>query len=177
MHMRAKMNRSWLFGLSLCVVLGIGCEKTEEEPSGTAAAPIEPAEPAPLLPAAPTPPAGARVFFIEPTDGAEVKGPAVDGKVSLTVKMGAENIAVEEAGKQAQGAGHHHLIVDGEFVAMGAVVPKDDTHLHYGKGQTEATVMLTPGEHALTLQFADGAHMSYGPQLSANIKVKVVATP
>ncbi len=176
------MNKSWLSGLSLCVALGVGCEKTEEQPSGMAAA-LEQAEPtpapapAPAPPAAPTPPTGARVFFVEPADSAEVKGPAVDGKVSVTVKMGAENIAVAEAGKQVQGAGHHHLIVDGEFVAMGSVVAKDDTHLHYGKGQTEATVMLTPGEHVLTLQFADGAHISYGPTLSANIKVKVVATP
>lgn len=29
--------------------------------------------------------------------------------------------------------------------------------LHYGKGQTEAEVTLPPGEHKITLQFADGA--------------------
>jgi hypothetical protein len=34
---------------------------------------------------------------------------------------------------------------------------------------------LAPGEHTLTLQFADGAHMSYGPTLASTIKVKVLA--
>jgi hypothetical protein len=113
---------------------------------------------------------------MEPSDGAEVKGPAVQGKVAVTVKMGAENVRVEAAGTQVQGAGHHHLIVDGTFVALGAVVPKDDTHVHYGQGQTEATVMLAPGPHKLTLQLADGAHVSYGPQLSADIQIKVAAS-
>jgi hypothetical protein len=56
---------------------------------------------------------------------------------------------------------------------MGTVVPKDDTHLHYGQAQTEAQLMLTPGPHTLTMQFADGAHMSYGPQMSASIKITV----
>ena len=56
---------------------------------------------------------------------------------------------------------------------MGTVVPKDDTHLHYGQAQTEAQLMLTPGPHTLTMQFADGAHMSYGPQMASTIKITV----
>ncbi len=40
----------------------------------------------------------------------------------------------------------------------GAEIPFDETHLHYGKGQTEASVTLAPGKHTLTLQFANALH-------------------
>jgi len=56
---------------------------------------------------------------------------------------------------------------------VGTVVPKDSTHLHFGKGQTETTVQLTPGKHKLTLQFADGLHRSYGGKLATTISVNV----
>ncbi len=180
--MRPNMNGSWLSVVSLCLISAAlcACEKTEEQPSGTGApleqaAPAEAPESQPAEPPAVTPPTGAKVFFIEPKDGAEVKGPAVDGKVAVSIKMGVENVQVQAAGQQVQGTGHHHLVIDGEHIALGGVVPKDETHIHYGQGQTETSVMLAPGEHNLTLQFADGAHLSYGQQLSANIKIKVTA--
>ena len=53
------------------------------------------------------------------------------------------------------------------------VIPADDKHLHFGKGQTETMVKLPPGKHTLMLQFADGAHKSYGPGMSAKIEVTV----
>ena len=40
----------------------------------------------------------------------------------------------------------------------GEEIPFDETHLHYGKGQTEAAITLTPGKHKLTLQFANALH-------------------
>src|SRR5262245_295757 len=157
---------------AVSLLVAVACSKTEEESPGgaepAAAAPAAQAEPL-APPAPPTAPPGSKVFFIEPTDGAEVKGPLVDGKVPLKVKMGVEGIDLVPAGEQKQGSGHHHIIVDGEFIAMGTVVPKDDTHLHYGKAQSEADIALAPGDHTLTMQFADGAHMSYGPQLSQSI--------
>jgi hypothetical protein len=164
--------------LAVSLLLGaLACSKTEEEsPGGAAAEPTAPALQA-VAPALPSPPPGSRVFFIEPTDGVEVKGPLVDGKVPVQVKMGVEGIELIPAGEQKPNSGHHHIIVDGDFVAIGTVVPKDDTHLHYGQAQSEADLALAPGEHTLTMQFADGAHMSYGPMLSQTIKVKVVADP
>jgi hypothetical protein len=123
------------------------------------------------------PPAGAKVFFVSPSDGAEVKGALTDGKVKVPVKMGVANIVVQPAGEVVKGTGHHHIIVDGAGIPLGTVVPKDETHLHYGKGQTEAELVLPPGEHSLTLQFADGIHLSYGPALSSTIKIKVAAAP
>jgi len=115
----------------------------------------------------------ASVQFVGIEDGATVTGPLVDGKVSVHVGMGVEGAQVRPAGELEAGTGHHHIIVDGPATPFGTAVPADDRHIHFGGGQTEADVMLTPGEHTLTLQFADGMHRSYGPDLSTRISITV----
>jgi hypothetical protein len=179
------MRAPWLLALAL----GIGCGGQ---------APAEPAPPAPEAPPAaaapgadehvhPTPsaaapplelpavPAGARVLFVAPKDGEKIVGPLENGKVTVALKMGAEGITVQPAGPVAAGSGHHHVLIDVEPVAKGTVVPKDEQHVHFGQGQTEATLALAPGPHTLQLQFADGIHRSYGPELSAKIAISVGA--
>lgn len=106
------------------------------------------------------------VFFSEPADGASV--PA-----GFRVVMQIEGMDVQPAGEAVDGAGHHHLIIDGDCVAKGESVPKDATHMHFGKGQTETTLNLEPGKHTLTLQFADGLHRSYGDDWCHTIHVNV----
>ena len=108
----------------------------------------------------------AKVFFVEPKDGATV------GE-TVKMKFGNESLAVAPAGKVVPGSGHYHVIVDEGAIKEGTVVPADAKHIHYGKGQTEAELKLTPGEHKLTLQFADGGHRSYGAVLSQTITVHV----
>jgi hypothetical protein len=167
---------------SLALLLACG-EKPAEPAPAPAPAPAEPAAPAApaAAPAAPAPsnfelpsiPAGAKVSFVDLKDGATIEGPLVDGKVKVLVKMNAENITVKPAGQIEAGSGHHHLLIDTEATPKGSVVGQDPQHLHFGKGQTEAEIDLTPGEHALELQFADGIHRAYGPELSAKIKVTV----
>lgn len=110
-----------------------------------------------------------KVFFVEPKDGAEVTSP-------VKVRFGLEGMEIGPLGDMKKGLGHHHLIIDGKPIAKGQAVPADDKHIHFGKGQKETEVALTPGEHTLTMQFADGAHLSYGPEMSSTIKVKVVPT-
>jgi hypothetical protein len=165
------------------------CRQQPSEPPPEPAAPAaEPAAPAPApaapgheqhapaaAPAAELPaiPAGAKVFFKEPAEGAKLVGPLENGTIAVGVKMGAEGIAVKPAGPIEAGSGHHHVLIDGAPLAPGTIVPKDERNLHYGQGQTEAVVPLAPGEHSLTLQFADGIHRSYGPALAATIKVTV----
>jgi hypothetical protein len=124
----------------------------------TVAANIEP------VPAIPT---GAKVFFVNLKDGQKVKSP-------LKVEMGVSGMKLDTAGPIVAGSGHHHLLIDaGDSLASGTVVPKDSTHLHFGKAQKETTVNLSPGKHKLTLQYADGIHRSYGGQLSKAITVTV----
>lgn len=110
--------------------------------------------------------AGAKVMFTAPADGATVKSP-------VKVVMGLEGMTIQPAGELKEGTGHHHLIIDSDPVPMGTAVPADETHIHFGKGQTEAEVELKPGKHTLMLQLADGAHRSYGKQMSASITVTV----
>jgi uncharacterized protein DUF4399 len=117
--------------------------------------------------ALPPVPAGAKVFFKNLKNGETVKSP-------LKVEMGLEGLKLDTAGAIVAGTGHHHLLIDaGDSIPAGQVVPKDATHLHFGKAQSETEVTLSPGKHVLTLQFADGIHRSYGSQLAATITVDV----
>jgi hypothetical protein len=170
--------------ICLCLCALYACNQpssNEPAPAAEPAAPQPAAQPAPQPPppppvaALPEVPPGAKVFFIEPKDGAKIEGPLADGKVQVAVKMGAEGIAIKPAGPVEAGSGHHHILVDSGPLASSDIVPKDEQHLHFGQGQTEATLNLTPGTHTLQLQLADGMHRSYGPQLSSSIKITVVA--
>jgi len=49
----------------------------------------------------------------------------------------------------------------------------DDAHKHYGKGQREIDIQLPPGQHKLTLQFANAIHESYGPEYAVVKTVNV----
>lgn len=111
-------------------------------------------------------PAGGKVFFANLKDGDTVKSP-------VKVVFGIEGMEVKAAGQNERGTGHHHIIIDGGALNPGAVVPADETNIHFGGGQTETELKLTPGMHSLTLQFANGLHASYGPQMSATINVFV----
>jgi len=54
-------------------------------------------------------------------------------------------------------------------------IPNDFNHLHYGAGQTEADLELTPGEHTLQLLLGDRNHVPHStPIMSERIKVRVV---
>jgi hypothetical protein len=110
----------------------------------------------------------AKVFFITPKSGDYVS-------TKFRVKFGVKGMKIRPAGEDPldQTSGHHHLIINGDFVPAKMVVPMDKKHIHYGKGQTEDQIVLTPGLHTLTLQFADGSHLSYGEDLSSTIKVIV----
>ena len=112
----------------------------------------------------------AGVSFVEPKNGATVPE-------EFKVVMGVKGMAIAPAGEEKPGTGHHHLIVDAPPVKKGEVIPADEHHLHFGKGQTETTLKLPPGKHRLQLQFADGAHRSYGPSMRRTITVVVKAAP
>jgi len=111
-------------------------------------------------------PEGAKVFFVSPQDGATVTSP-------VKIQMGVEGMEVQPAGQIKDGSGHHHIVIDADPIAKGTLVPADEQHKHFGKGQTETELTLTPGQHTLQLQFANGVHLSYGEQMSSKITITV----
>lgn len=106
------------------------------------------------------------VSFLQPADGAIVSSPFV-------VEFGIIGMQVQPAGTMAPDTGHHHLLINADDVPAMAVIPLDETHLHFGKGQTQTTVTLKPGKYKLTMQFGNGAHQAYGPAMSQSIHVTV----
>ncbi|HVT85610.1 MAG TPA: DUF4399 domain-containing protein [Chitinophagaceae bacterium] len=119
------------------------------------------------VPGVPAVPEGAKVYFKNLKEGANISSP-------FKVQMGVDKMKVDTVGPVVAGSGHFHIFVDAEdSLPLGTVVPKDSTHLHYGKGQTEAELNLAPGKHKLTLQFADGIHRSYGGRLATTVNVNV----
>jgi hypothetical protein len=108
------------------------------------------------------------VVIVEPKDGAVVTNP-------VKVKMDLHKLKLCEANKETKNkkCGHFHLIVDGPAIPKGQPIPKDATHLHYGKMEKEAELTLPPGKHTITLQFADYAHISAGENMTATVGVEV----
>lgn len=112
-------------------------------------------------------PKGAEVYIISPKDGETVTSP-------VTVQFGLKNMGVVPAGLAFEGAGHHHLLVDTDTPPLGAPIPTDANHLHFGKGQTETTLELKPGKHTLQLVVGDMLHVPHDPPvMSKKITITV----
>ncbi|MFT7268954.1 MAG: hypothetical protein ACI905_001164 [Roseivirga sp.] len=109
---------------------------------------------------------GEGVYFVNLEEGAEVG-------TTFKVEMGVNGMEVVPAGEIIKNKGHHHIIIDGEFIPAAITVPANMTNIHYGKGQLETELTLAPGKHTLTLQFANGIHQSYGEAWSKTITVTV----
>jgi hypothetical protein len=112
-----------------------------------------------------------KVFFVNLKNGDKVTSP-------LEVVFGVEGMSVRKALEDLNDktSGHHHILMDHPqgYIQEGHVIPMDDKHIHYGGAQTKGIINLSPGKHTLSLQFADGAHLSYGKALSATISVEVL---
>jgi Domain of unknown function (DUF4399) len=109
----------------------------------------------------PSPP-GAKVYFIEPQNGAEISGP-------VTVKFGLSGMGVAPAGVEKKDTGHHHLLIDETLADDKAPIPADDKHRHFGNGQTETTITLPPGRHTLQLVLGDYQHIPHNPIVASEV--------
>jgi hypothetical protein len=106
------------------------------------------------------------VDFAEPKNGEVLSSP-------FKVKFLVTGMQVSPAGNLSANTGHHHLLINAEAIEQGKVVPADERHIHFGKGQTETILNLPSGQYQLTLQFANGLHESFGEQMSKTIEVTV----
>ena len=96
-------------------------------------------------------------YIVSPADGATVNNP-------LTVVFGLRNPwGVAPAGTKLDNTGHHHLLIDVSLPELTQPIAKDDQHRHFGGGQTETTLTLSPGKHTLQLLLGDFAHVPHQP--------------
>lgn len=101
-------------------------------------------------------PAGARVYFIAPADGAVVPG-------TFTVEFGLDGMAVVRAGDNTPDSGHHHVLIDTDLPDLALPIPADANHVHFGDGRSSTELTLPPGQHTLQLLFADYLHIPHDP--------------
>ena len=115
---------------------------------------------------------GAEVYIISPKNGAVVHNP-------VRVQFGLKGMGIAPAGTKFDNSGHHHLLIDTDPPAdQSAPLPATDKIVHFGKGQTETTLTLSPGKHTLQLLFADLNHIPHSPPLlSKKITITVKSTP
>jgi hypothetical protein len=84
-------------------------------------------------------------------------------------------MGIAPAGVNSEHTGHHHLLVDQEELPAPGV-PMSPPPLHFGKGQTETTITLEPGEHTLQLILGNYLHVPHNPPVvSEKITITVKA--
>lgn len=105
----------------------------------------------------------AHAFFVNIKDGDTVTSP-------VHIKFGITGMEIAPAGTNKPSTGHFHLLIDTELTdeQKKLPIPKDDQHLHFGKGQTEADVPLKPGKHTLQIVMGDGNHMLHNPPVMSD---------
>ncbi|WP_299923139.1 DUF4399 domain-containing protein [uncultured Pelagimonas sp.] len=115
-------------------------------------------------------PDGAYVYFANMSDGDTVTNPVI-------VIFGLSGMGVAPAGVEQENTGHHHLLIDRPPLGMGEDgkeemmmgLPSDDHHRHFGGGQTEVTLDLSPGMHTLQLVMGDAGHVPHSTPIVSEV--------
>lgn len=112
----------------------------------------------------------AKVYIVNLSDGAEVSSP-------VKVVFGLAGMGVAPAGTEKDNTGHHHLFIDRPPLGQGEDgadelangIPADEHHLHFGGGQTETMVELSPGPHTLQLVMGDMGHVPHSTPIVSDV--------
>ena len=107
-------------------------------------------------------PEGARVYIITPQSGQTLSSP-------VTVRFGLSRMGVAPAGVARDGTGHHHLVLDAELPPSDLPIPATEHYRHFGAGQTEVDLELTPGKHTLLLLLGDHNHVPHDPPVVSEL--------
>jgi hypothetical protein len=99
---------------------------------------------------------GSALYFANLKNGDVVSSP-------VNIQFGLRGMGVAPAGIEKAGTGHHHLLVDVGSLDVNAPIPTSDQHRHFGLGQTEVTLEMTPGKHTLQLLMGDQNHIPHHP--------------
>ena len=113
-------------------------------------------------------PKDALLYIIWPHDGQTIRG-------AFWCRFGLRNMGVTHAGDAYANSGHHHLLVDvSEPLDPKQPIAQDKSHLHFGAGQTETHIELSPGKHTLQLVLGDAKHYPFDPPVvSKKITVRI----
>lgn len=164
MQLEKIMSHRVIVILAGLAVLLQACESAQDEPTTPVSGSTgNTTSVAPRTPA----PTNARVFFVTPANGETVSSPVL-------VKFGLEGLVVAPAGTYEPKTGHHHLLIDTQLPPVDLPIPADENHVHFGKGQTETLIELSPGSHTLQLLVGDGNHVPHQqPVASETIAITV----
>jgi len=131
----------------------LGTEKSKKAAASDAPPKIE------IQPA----PKGAKAYFITPKNGDTV------GK-AFTVRFGLKGMGIAPAGFNVPETGHHHLIIDDKKLPQAGVpMPPTDNLKHFGKGQSETQLTLSPGKHTLRIVVGDWLHVMHDPPVASEL--------
>ena len=110
----------------------------------------------------------ANVYIIQPVDGANVDQ-------TFKVVFGLSNMGVAPAGVTKKNTGHHHILIDTDILPdLTQPLPSTDKIKHFGGGQTETQLTLSPGKHTLQLVLGNFAHVPHNkPVVSSKITITV----
>jgi hypothetical protein len=108
---------------------------------------------------------GARVFFVEPKNGATVKSPVkfVFGNDQVQISP----VPQGEVKEARADMGHYHLGVDTDCLPAGTIIPKAEagatpgnagSWIHFGTGSDNIEMSLTPGTHKFSVEVGDDLH-------------------
>jgi hypothetical protein len=112
----------------------------------------------------------AELYIISPKDGEKLSNPVI-------VRFGLKGMGVAPAGIKMDDTGHHHLLIDTDLPTdLSKPIPAavENKIMHFGKGQTEATLTLPAGKHTLQLDLGDYLHIPHNPAVvSKKISIEV----
>jgi hypothetical protein len=104
---------------------------------------------------------GAAVYVIHPLDGQ-----VLNAKKPIQVSFGLRGMGVAPAGVVVEKTGHHHLLIDQrELPDLTMPLPASAQLIHFGGGQTQTEIRLSPGSHTLQLVLGNQYHIPHNPPL------------
>lgn len=111
------------------------------------------------------------VFFKSPEDESIMVSQVemAFGVKGMKIRPAMEDINDKESG-------HFHVLIDNPsgYIEKGKPIPNDDKNIHFDKGESSGSIILPPGTHTLTLQFANSAHLSYGKEMAQTIDITIL---
>ena len=107
-----------------------------------------------------------KLFFIMPSNGQVLTSP-------IKVRFGIRGMEIVPAGVDKPMSGHHHLLINVDKLPnMEMPIPADGNHIHFGKGETETTLVLPKGKHELQLLLGNHIHVPHkNPLISEKIEI------